>query len=55
MAGKKLLKRGTGGQAMNNDLISRYGLDQHLEDQDCTKYDFMDSIVEYLREIGFDD
>lgn len=36
-------------------LNSRYDLDQHLEDQDCTKYDFMDSIAEYLREIGFDE
>lgn len=25
------------------------------QDQDCTKYDFMDSIAENLREIGFDE
>ena len=36
-------------------LNSRYDLDYHLEDQDCTKYDFIDSIAEYLREVGFDE
>lgn len=36
-------------------LNSRYDLDQHIEDQDCTKWEFIDSIAEYLREVGFDD
>lgn len=35
-------------------LNSRYDLDLHLEDEcDTNKYEFMESIAEHLREIGF--
>ena len=34
-------------------LNSRYDLDYYLENQDCTKHDFMESIAEHLREVGF--
>lgn len=34
-------------------LRSQYGIDYMLEDNDCTKYDLMESIENALEEIGF--
>lgn len=36
-------------------LSSRYDLDYYLEGMDCTKHDFMESIAEHLKEVGFDE